>query len=368
MLWRRIAGSITVRAMRTSSSLSAALVFLVLASSGCDDKKAKPEETKKVEPTPVPSDMVFNDFLPTTGGPTGVRARDAGSEGGLSDVASGADPSDPNAGAGGGGVADKLKVTEPGADPKAVRKYAFVVGKVDKRILTITQNVTQSAGGQTQPGQEITIKLWLDLTPKAVKKEGATIEAKLTKVDLPGAPPQAATMLASMVGLSGTFEITAHGEAGEVQFAATPQMRNPLAENIIQGLSQAIQLLVAPLPEAAIGAGAKWELVGASRPGEPDQGTKRFSATELSADGGVIVAEIDLKVPRRPQQTKQGTVFLEVDGKGKYTYQTKFNAMATKVDGELTVNEKIEAPPQAGQPKQQMMQTQKVKHSIETPK
>lgn len=352
--------------MRTHTPVRAvALLVLALVSAGCDKDKPKPEETKKTEPTPVPSDMVFNDFLPTTGGPTTVRARDAGLEGGLSDVASNSDPGDPNAG---GGATDKLKVTDAGADPKALRKYTFVIGRVDKRILTITQNVSQSVGGQTAPGQEITLKLHLDLTPKAVKKEGTTIEAKLTKVELPGAPPQAAQMLASMNGLTGTFDLSAHGEAGEVNFAPNAQMRNELAANVLQGLSQAVQLLVAPLPDAPIGVGAKWELAGASRPGEPDQGTKRFTAKELSADGGVIEADIEMKVPRRPQQTQRGTVFLEVDGKGKYTYQTKFNAMATKVDGELTVNEKIEAPAQGGQPKQQVTQIQKVKHAIESGK
>lgn len=352
--------------MRTLTPVRAAvLLVLALASTGCEKDKPKADETKKTEPTPVPSDMVFNDFIPTTGGPTGVRARDAGSEGGLAEVAGNTDPGEPNAAA---GAAEKLKVTDAGADPKVARKYTFVMGRVDKRILTITQNVTQSAGGQTAPGQEITLKLYLDLTPKVVKKEGATIEAKLTKVELPGAPPQAAQMLASMNGLTGTFDISPHGEAGEVNFAPNAQMRNELAANVLQGLSQAVQLLVAPLPEAPIGTGAKWELAGATRPGEPDQGTKRFTAKELSGEGGVIEADIEMKVPRRPQQTQRGTVFLEVDGKGKYTYQTKFNSMATKVDGELTVNEKIEAPAQGGQPKQQVMQVQKVKHAIETAK
>src|SRR6185436_3622286 len=103
-----------------------------------------------------------------------------------------------------------IKVVEPGAEPRAVRKYTFTPNKVDKRVITITQSVSQSAGGQTAPAQEITIKIALDLTPKQVKPTGATFEAKVTKVELPGAPPQAAQMLAAMAGLTGTFEVSPH--------------------------------------------------------------------------------------------------------------------------------------------------------------
>ena len=106
------------------------------------------------------------------------------------------------------GAGDKLavKVIDAGAEPRALRKYTFVANKVEKRILTITQAVSQSAGGQTAPAQEITLKIHLDITPKQVKPTGALMEAKVTKVELPGAPPQAAQMLASVNGLAGTFE------------------------------------------------------------------------------------------------------------------------------------------------------------------
>ncbi|MBX3227939.1 MAG: hypothetical protein KIT84_28070 [Labilithrix sp.] len=354
--------------MRTHSSFRALFIVLVLAAAGCDKDKPKPEETKKSEPTPVPSDLVFNDFIPSTGAPLGVRARDAGIEGGLAEVAGGAEPGDPNA----GGAPDNLKVTDPGADPKAARKYTFVQGRVEKRLLTISQSTSGSMGGQTAPPQEVTFKLHLDLTPKQVKKEGTAMELKLTKVEIPGAPPQLAPLLAGLNNLAGVFDVSPQGEAGEVQFGAPPQVRSQdearLFQSVLQGLSQAAQLLVAPLPEAPIGTGAKWELPGSTRPGEPDLGTKKFAAKELAADGGVIEAEIEVKVPRRAQQTKGGTVFIEVDGKGKYTYQTKFNAPASKVEGELTINQKVEVPAQGGQPKQLITETQTSKHTVELAK
>ena len=239
-----------------SSSLFGVVVILAFAISGCKDKP-KAEESTKSEPTPVPSDMVFNDFLPTMGGSAaGLGVRDSGLEGGLAEVGAG-EPGDQH---GAHGEGDKLavKVIDAGAEPRALRKYTFVANKVEKRILTISQAVSQSAGGQTAPAQGITLKIHLDITPKQVKPTGALMEAKVTKVELPGAPPQAAQMLASVNGLAGTFEISSSGEAGEVSFVGSPQMRNQLAESILQGVSQGAQLFVTPLPTAPIGVGAKW--------------------------------------------------------------------------------------------------------------
>ncbi|MBX3206084.1 MAG: hypothetical protein KF764_13510 [Labilithrix sp.] len=343
-----------------SSSLFGALVVLTVALAGCSKDKPK-DDDKKAEPTPVPSDLVFNDFIPSTGGGAGLGVRDAGLESGLAEV-SGGEPS----GASEPGD-DKLtvKVTDPGGEPRAVRKYTFVPNKVDKRILTVTQAVSQSAGGQTAPAQEITLKLHLDLTPKQVKPQGATIEAKVTKVELPGAPPQAAQMLAAMNGLAGTFDITSNGEAGEVSFVGNAQMKNQLAESILQGLSQGVQLLVTPLPTVPIGAGAKWELGGKT---EAEQGMKRFTLKEVSAEGAVVDSEIEVKVPKRATQSPRGgMMFIEVDGKGKYTQQIRFNQMASRSEGELTVNETIEVPDPKGGGKQTITQVQKAKQLVETP-
>lgn len=343
-----------------SSTLFGALVVLMVAVSGCSKDKPK-DDDKKSEPTPVPSDLVFNDFIPTTGGGAGLGVRDAGLEGGLAEVGGGGEPGPGEPGD------DKLtvKVTDPGGEPRAIRKYTFAANKVDKRILTITQAVSQSAGGQSAPAQELTLKLHLDLTPKQVKPGGATIEAKVTKVELPGAPPQAAQMLATMNGLAGTFDVSSSGEVGEVSFAGSPQMQNQLAESILQGLSQGVQLLVTPLPTTPIGAGAKWELGGKT---EAEQGTKRFTLKEVTNEGAVVDSEIEVKVPRRATQSPRGgTMFLEVDGKGKYTQQIRFNQLASKSEGELTVNETIEVPDPKGAGKQTITQTQKAKQLIETP-
>ena len=341
---------------RSSSLVGVLLALLIGGLSGCKDKP-KPDEA-----VPVPSDMVFNDFLPTNGNAAGLGVRDAGLEGGLAGVGAGDEP-DAHAGAG-----DQLtvKLIEPGAEPRSPRKYTFAANKVEKRILTVAQSISQSAGGQTSPAQEITLKIHLDLTTKQVKPTGATIEAKVTKVEIPGGPPQATQMLASLNGLSGTFDVSPRGEAGEVSFASGPQMKNQLAESILGGISQGLQLLLTPLPSQPIGTGAKWELVGGKHEGETN--SRHFTLKEVSNEGGLVDTDIDMKVPRRMEQSPRGgTMFVEVDGKGKFTQHIRWSSLAPKSDGELTIHEKIEVPDPKGGGKQTITQTQKAKQTIETP-
>jgi hypothetical protein len=339
-----------------------ALVALLLVA-GCSKDKPKPDEEKKAESVPVPSGMVFNDFLPTSGGAAGLGVRDAGLEGGLAGV-SGAEPGEAAAGDAGGRLA--VKLLEPGAEPRALRKYSFVPNKIDHRVLTITQSMSQSARGQTTPPQEVTIKISLDVATKQVKPAGATLEVKVTKVELPGAPPQATQMLAAMNGLKGTFDVTSSGDVGEVQFAGTPQMQNQLAETILGGLSQAVQLLLTPLPASPIGVGAKWEL---SAKNEGEQNSRQFTLKEVSNDGALVETDIDVKMPRRLQQSPRGgpPMAIEADGKGKYTQTVRFNQVVTKADGEITINDKVEINDPKGGGKQTMMQTQKSRQTIETP-
>lgn len=349
-----------MRTMRLPSRLVVLACLAVLVLPGCDKEKPKAEQEKKADPTPVPSGLVFNDFLPQDGkGAAGLGVRDAGLEGGLAEVAGGGEPGEPGD-QGDPGAGARLKVTEPGAEPRSVRKYTFAANKTDKRLLTVLSS--QGSGPQTQ---EMTLKISLDFTPKTVKPTGAQLEAKVTKVEIPGAPPQAGPALAAMNGLAGSFEVTPRGDAGEVQFMGTPQMQNNLAQSVVGAISQATQLLMPPFPDAPIGVGAKWE-VG---PGGADQGAKKFTLKEVSAEGGVVELDIEIKVPKHAQRGPGGMAMLvEQDGKGKYVYQFRFDKVSTKVEGELSINQKIEVnDPRAGG-KQQVAESQKIKHTLEVAK
>lgn len=336
------------------------------------DPPPKPvDEPKKA--TPVPSDMVFNDFVPTSGGNgiVGVKTDGGIPEGGMASAespaaASGADP------AGGGGPDDaaKLKVTEPGAEPRAARKYAFVANRTDKRVMLIKQSAGREGGG---PAQEGSFQLTADFTPKAIKATSTTFEMKVLKVELPDAQgaqkAQAQAQLGAFSGLTGKFDVTPRGEIGEVDFKADERMQGPGAEMIVQSLQQALELLVPPLPEGAIGVGAKWERKVDRKERGMDNSTKHsFELKEVSAEGGVVTAQIELAIPKHPFQQKgvPPGATEEVKGKGAYTYTFKFDHIATKVDGEMTITRRIEVPAGPGGKAQAVSEIIKLKNHLET--
>ncbi len=358
--------------MRTFVFPLAAGVALLFA--GCTkDGPKKPIDAPKTA-TPVPSDMVFNDFVPPSGGGgiVGVKTDGGGlPEGGVAAdsqataTAGGGEP--PPAGADG---RTKLTLIEAGAEPRAVRKYVFVVGKSDRRVLTIRQSAARQGGG---PPQEQAFALTVDFTPKATKGAATKFDMKLLKIDLPDLPAaqkaQAQAQLGAFVGLSGGFDIDARGEIGEADFKADERMAGAGAEVIIQSLQQALELVVAPLPVEPIGVGAKWERkVESKARGQEQSATHSFTLVEASPDGAVVNVDVELSVPKHAVQARgvPPGATEEVKGKGKYTYALKFDRIATKVNGEMDVTRRLEIADGSGGPKQAVAETMKLKNQLDS--
>jgi hypothetical protein len=337
----------------------------------CGKEAPKKVEDNPSKTTPVPSDMVFNDFVPTGGGGSGVVGVkvDGGiPEGGMAAAegtaaAGGAD--EPAASPDGA----KLTVTAPGAEPRVARKYAFVANRADRRLVTIKQSAGREGGG---PAQEAAFALTADFTPKAVKPTGTRFEMKVVKLDLPGVPAaqkaQALGQLAAFTGLTGAFDITPRGEVGEVDFKADEKMAAGGAEMIIQSLQQALELLVPPFPDAPIGVGATWERkVERKERGMENSAKHSFTLKEVTAEGGVVTADVEVSVPKHVLQQRgvPPGATEEVKGKGSYTYAFKLDHISSRVDGEMTITRRIELlDPKSGQ-KQSIAEIVKLKNTLE---
>jgi hypothetical protein len=353
-----------------ASASSIVIVALGVGLAACGKEPPKKTEDNPTKTTPVPSDMVFNDFVPAAGGGGGVVGvkHDGGiPEGGMAaaEGAAGGAPGEPGASPDGA----KLTVTEPGAEPRAARKYVFVANRVDRRLITIRQSAGRDGGG---PAQEAAFALTADFTPKAVKPTGTKFEIKVVKVDLPGVPAaqkaQAAAQLAAFTGLTGTFDITSRGEVGEVDFKADEKMAAGGAEMIIQSLQQALELLVPPFPDEPIGVGAKWERkVERKERGMENSAKHSFVLKELGTDGGLVTTDVEVSVPKHPFQQRgvPPGATEEVKGKGAYTYAFKLDHISTKVDGDMTISQRIElVDPKSGQ-KQSTGTVAKLKTTLE---
>lgn len=333
-----------------------------MAAAGCKKDKPKPAEDQKPESQPVPSGLSFNDFVPNSAG------GDAGAQN--------AEPGGPNA----SDPAGETKVIEPGAEPRALRKYTFVLGKTEKRLLTTQKAITQTMEGKTTGPVEGTTKLSIELTPKQNKPTGTMFELKVTKIEIPGAPAQIVPMLAAMAGTSATFEVGPQGKVGDFQAgeSAGLQAQPQLAQQIFESLGQGLQLMFVPLPTTPIGNGAKWEVVMQH---DLEKGGRKYTLKDLGNEGGSVESAVELSVAKRempapnpagpnadpdnPGPNPGGKMFVEVQGVGHYTQDLRFNSTA-KGGGELKFDEMIDMPdPKVTGRRAKVIQSTKIKQTIE---
>ncbi len=306
----------------------------------------------------------FNDFLPPSGGAAPLAVR---TDGGAPAV-----PGAPTA------TSATVRIVEPGAEPRAVRRYAFVANKAERRTLTIRQTVQQEQQKQEQPGLAMTV----DFVAKDVKPTGAKFEMKVVKVDLADKEKlpaqmqaQAAQELGMFAGLTALFDVSSRGEVGEVTMSGDKKMAKEGAAELLDAFQQFVELILAPLPEEPIGVGAKWELADE----QEDRGgggaavkvtSKRvLELKDLADGGGTILSTIEKKVPKRSAGEQRGiSMTVQLDASGSYTYAFKFDRIAPKVSGEQTsiITRELTNPENPKQSKK-VVQEAKVRHVLEVP-
>lgn len=337
---------------------------------GKDDPKDAPKAAPKA-PEKIPEDFVMNDFF--ADGKTARPLVDASAEGGLF-----------AAGDGGAGAATataegddvsaldrKFKVTEPGADPKAPRRYTFKATP-ETRVMNVRANVTREVQGQRQSQEQPMPALTLTFTAKPKGKGMFRMEGVIKKLELPpenGKPPSAEALaaLATLQGVAVGLDVTARGGLGEVKFEGKQPPKG--AEDILGLVTQAFEVILAPLPEEPVGIGGKWEEHATTRErGIEAKTTTTFTLKEWSETGGVVDGTTVGKSAKQqlkgdPRIPPGATV--EIESKGDLHYELKANAVASRVTAETTRTVKVEVP-QGGKT---MAETQiiKVKMTIETP-
>ncbi|HRH00191.1 MAG TPA: hypothetical protein PLR99_28295 [Polyangiaceae bacterium] len=357
--------------MRKAMLLVAALSVALFA---CKDDPPPPVKTEPKKPQPVPSDFVMNDFFTDDTQVKGV-AGDASvnlPDGGAA----------PSSGAGGGGAAAAsdahvTKLVEPGAEPRAPRRYAFAAGKPEVRVGQVRVAITVAAPGrppeqQAEPALELTMKL----STKGASKGTFPFDVRLEKAALaegqgldPRSAAEAQKQLGPLVGLAAKLDITPRGMVGELAFAGDEKMAKPGTAEVLQMLQQTLEFAAVPFPEEPIGLGAKWEMSTVSAA----QGTKVTTTTvfllkEWSPEGGVVTAEISRSAPKSPlRDPRMPGAQLTLEGKGSYTFKVKLDRPTQKVSGESETVAKIDVPKSAKGPAQVITQTIKTKHLLDAP-
>ncbi len=339
-----------------------------------DDPPPVKSEPKK--PQPVPADFVMNDFFTDDTKVKGV-AGDA-SVSGLPDGGGGGSAGGA-AGASGQPEAEAraAKLVEPGAEPRAPRRYAFAPGKGETRVGQVRVAVTVVAPNtppqeQAEPALDLTVKL----STKGAAKGTFPFEVKLEKAALaegqgldPRAAAEAQKQLSPLAGLAAKVDISPRGVIGELTFAGDEKAAKPGTAEVLQMLQQTLEFVAVPFPEEPMGVGAQWDIASVN----VAQGTKvttatRFQLKEWTGDGGVITAEITRTAPRSPlRDPRMPGAQLTLSGKGNYTFKVKLDRPTQKVSGQSSTVAKIDVPKSEKGPAQTITQTIKTTHSLETP-
>lgn len=266
------------RARTTRSGIGSLLILALLGASACDKKadhseQARPSATEDkqarleallkengLDPSSLPKDKATaapDENTPKAPPAVGNSAPANGTNGSPSDPSPGAQAQSPQT------SPVSIKVLSAGAAPRAVLRYAFKQGSQHKFALEIEVGVKRSVNGQVTP----------TMPPFALSLKGSTVtlssDALLARRQntflemvpgVTGAPPEMVEQIkaqyASLAGLQLTETVSTRGVMMGMQLderAIHPQVL-ALMQHLQDGMTNAFL----PLPEEAVGAGARW--------------------------------------------------------------------------------------------------------------
>jgi hypothetical protein len=162
----------------------------------------------------------------------------------------------------------KIKLLEPGGEPRQVLRLHPKAG--DKQTLNMTLKMTMGMklGEMENPPMKLpAMVMTMEVTVKDVSPQG-DISSELVMTDAsvadePGVLPQVAetmkSSLGNLKGLTGTG-LTSNRGVNKGTEINLPAGADPQVRQAMDQMKDSVANLSSPLPEEAIGAGAKWEV------------------------------------------------------------------------------------------------------------
>jgi hypothetical protein len=162
----------------------------------------------------------------------------------------------------------QVKLLEAGAEPRKALRLHPTPG--DKQTLTLSMKMAMQTKMGEMPGQNMKIPaltMNMDVTIKDVSDKGdityELVMGDTTVADDPGGTPQLAEImkaaLGSSKGMTGTGTMSSRGLTKGMEFKVPPGA-DAQTRQVMDQMKDSIASLAAPLPEEAVGAGARWEV------------------------------------------------------------------------------------------------------------
>jgi hypothetical protein len=209
-------------------------------------------------------------------------------------------------------ISPKVELLSPGAEPRQPLRFKPAVNTKQAAILKFDVDMELSISGQPMPKVELpTNVLTVDTLVTKVDSNGDIhYQFRYTKIDIVDNGKVPKPVLDAMkkqnqqlIGISGTFVVDDRGQPKSGSFSI-PANVDPTTRQTLEQLSQSISQFSSPMPEAAIGQGAQWQVTTpVTLNGISLTQTANYQLTSLK--DGVATMEIRLKQQAQPQDLKQ---------------------------------------------------------------
>ena len=201
-----------------------------------------------------------------------------------------------------------VKLLAPGADPKAALRYKIPAGFKTSGALSLAMGLSMNMGGMALPAMDLPgMKMTFDLAVTSVTPAGdVTYDVAFTEMTAeaaPGMDPSVVAMIqgsaAAIKDIKGTATVSNRGVVRSTTFDLN-KMSDPNLKQALQQVSGQLEGMACPLPEEAVGVGARWEVRQAVNAG----GMATYVRTEyelVSATGTIVQLRLKSETTAPPQ-------------------------------------------------------------------
>ena len=249
------------------------------------------------------------------------------------------------------GATPIVTMVSTGGAPKAALRYKLKAGDKSQMLMTMAMGTTVSMGGTPMMSMDLPVmKMAADINVTSVSPAGdATYQLAFSEASVEpvaGTDPAMAEMmrgsLGAVKGMKGSATISPRGLVSNAKFDLAGL--DPALAQAISQVSSTLESMSMPMPEEAVGPGAKWEVRQAINSG----GAIVYQKTEVelvSVDAGVATMKLTLSqtAPRQainPPGLPAGiSVTVESwTGTGTGTAKMRFDSLVPTSETTLNAN------------------------------
>jgi len=236
-----------------------------------------------------------------------------------------------------------VTVSSPGSEPRMPLRLKLAAGQKETLLMTMNMGVSMSAEQMSLPAMEMpTMKMWADSVVTAVAPNGdISYDIGFTKLLVeagPGGDPNVAQMIqagaSEITSLKGSMVMTNRAITKSAKLDLD-KITDPTMRQTFGAMSSQFEGLSMPLPDEAVGVGAKWEV----RQSISSAGAQLFQRvqcelTALDASGATIKVTTEQSAPPQtitnPAMAGMQMNIEKVSGGGTGTITVKFGSLTPR--------------------------------------